>query len=40
MGKWAKPDLSDLENDILINSMQSIFLTVDQYHPQGAVYKK
>ena len=25
MGKWAKPDLSDLENDRLNNSMKSIF---------------
>ena len=24
MGKWAKPDLSDLENDPLNNSMKSI----------------
>ena len=24
MGKWAKPDLSDLENDLLNNSMKSI----------------
>ena len=24
MGKWAKPDLSDLENDLLNNSIQSI----------------
>ena len=31
MGKWAKSDLSDLENDLLNNSM-----TVDQYHPQEA----
>ena len=44
MGKWAKPDLSDLENDLLNNSMKSISshseFTVDQYHPQEAVYKK
>ena len=38
MGKWAKPDLSDLENDLLNNSMKS--MTVDQYHPQEAVCKK
>ena len=25
MGKWVKPDLSDLENDILNNSLKSIF---------------
>ena len=24
MGKWAKPDLSDLENDLLNNSMKTI----------------
>ena len=24
MGKWVKPDLSDLENDILNNLMKSI----------------
>ena len=24
MGKWAKSDLSDLENDLLNNSMKSI----------------
>ena len=24
MGKWAKPDFSDLENDLLKNSMKSI----------------
>ena len=24
MGKWAKPDLSDLENDLLNNPMKSI----------------
>ena len=24
MGKWAKPDLFDLENDLLNNSMKSI----------------
>ena len=24
MGKWAKPDLLDLENDLLNNSMKSI----------------
>ena len=24
MGKWAKPDLSDLENDHLNNAMKSI----------------
>ena len=24
MGKWAKPDLSNLENDLLNNSMKSI----------------
>ena len=24
MGKWAKPDLSDLQNDLLNNSMKSI----------------
>ena len=24
MGKWAKPDFSDLENDLLYNSMKSI----------------
>ena len=40
MGKWAKPDLSDLDNDLLNNSMKSVLLTVDQYHPQEAVYKK
>ena len=24
MGKWAKPDISDLENDLLNNSIKSI----------------
>ena len=35
MGKWAKPDFSDLENENEIH-----LLTVDQYHPQETVYKK
>ena len=25
MGIWTKPDLSDVENDLLNNSMKSIF---------------
>ena len=40
MGKWAKPDISYLDNDLLNNSNEIHLLTVDQYHPHQAVYIK
>ena len=39
MGKWAKPGLSDIENELSNYSIKIHLLTVDQYHPQEAVYK-
>ena len=34
MGKWAKPDLSDLETDLLNNSMESISLKLINIIPK------
>ena len=39
MGKWAKPDRSEIENDFSNNSIKINLVTVDQYHSQKAVYK-
>ena len=35
--KWAKPDLSNLENDIFEWFNKMHLLKVNQYHPQEAV---
>ena len=34
MGKWAKPDLSDLENDLLDNSIKSISWQLTNIFPK------
>ena len=34
MGKWAKPDLSDLENDLLNNSMKTISSQLININPK------
>ena len=39
MGKWATPDLSDLESYLLKISLKIPLLTVDQDHAQEAEYK-
>ena len=40
IGKWAKPDISDLEDDLLNNSMKSISWLLINIIPKEAVCKK